>query len=184
MGHFHRAAFLTPFSYERGYAPDPMDEMLQLAANAHVMDQLTADGVNVALPVSACDIDLVAFVESRTAPGGIVFVPIQVAVLHGNELSRNIAAARASDLLIALIWNVDKPGPIRSFAFTSSELKLVKTIHLMDLRSSVGMHSLGPKQSTLQSAIEPFAMSSGKWVKKLLAIIAGNAQSKPSESFG
>jgi hypothetical protein len=39
-----------------------MEEVLKLAACARVMDELMAEGVDVALPVGACDIDMLAFV--------------------------------------------------------------------------------------------------------------------------
>jgi hypothetical protein len=164
-----------------------MEEMLKLAARARVMDELMAEGVNVALPVGACDIDMLAFVESRTAPCGLVSVPIQIVVLHEHELSRNLEVARASGVLIALVWDVGKSAPIRSFALTSAELTLVKMIDLIDgadaERAYAGTDPLRAQESVLQNAIEPFAMSPGKWRKKLMAIIAGKPETKSGESL-
>jgi hypothetical protein len=166
-----------------------MEEMLKLAARARVMDELMADGVNVASPVGACDIDLLALVESRTAPCGLVFVPIQiVVVLHADELSRNLEGARASGVLIALVWDIGKSAPIRSFALTSAELALVKMIDLTDGADAERAHTrtdpLAARESVLQTAIEPFAMSPGKWCKKLKAIIARKQETKSGELLG
>lgn len=44
---------------------------------ARVMDELTEEGVNVALPVGACDMDMLAFVVSSTPARTLVSVPIK-----------------------------------------------------------------------------------------------------------
>jgi hypothetical protein len=162
-----------------------MEEMLKLTARARVMDELMAEGVNVALPVGACDVDMLAFVKSSTVPCGLVFVPIQVVVFE-DGLSRNLEAAVGSDVLIALVWDVGESAPIRSFALTSAELALVKTIDLMAdaERAYAGTDPLRGRESVLQNAIEPFAMSPGKWRKKLIAVIAGKPETKSGESLG
>jgi hypothetical protein len=164
-----------------------MDEMRKLAARARVMDELMAEGVNVALPVGACDVDMLAFVKSRTAPCGLVFVPIQIAVFE-DGLSRNLEAALASDVLIVLVWDVGESAPIRSFALTSAELTVVKMIDLVDgtgaERAYAATDPLRARESVLQNAIEPFAISPGEWRKKLMAVIAGKPETKSGESLG
>jgi hypothetical protein len=161
-----------------------MDEMLKLAARARVIDELMAEGVNVALPVGTCDIDMLAFVESRTDPCGLVSVPIQIIVLRGEGLSRNLEAARASGVLVALVWEVDELAPTRSFAFTSAELTLVKMINLMDAadaeRARAGADpARARREAVLQNAMKPFAMAPGQWRKKLMAIVAGRSETSP-----
>ncbi len=105
--------------------------MLKLAARARVIDELMAEGVNVALPVVACDIDLLAFMESRTEPCGVVPVPIQIVVSREDGLARHLETARAFGVLVALIWDAAERVPIRSFALTSAELTLVRMIDRM-----------------------------------------------------
>ena len=105
---------------------------LKWAARAHVIDELMAEAINVALPVGACDIDILAFLESRTEPCGLVSVPIQIIVSRGDALSRNLRAARVLGMLVALVWDIGELAPIQSFALTSAELTLVKMIDLMD----------------------------------------------------
>jgi hypothetical protein len=96
-----------------------------------VIDELMAEGVNVALPVVACDIDLLAFMESRTEPCGVVPVPIQIVVSREDGLARHLETARAFGVLVALIWDAAERVPIRSFALTSAELTLVRMIDRM-----------------------------------------------------
>ena len=161
-----------------------MEEMLKLAARARVMDELMAEGVNVALPVGACDIVMLAFVTSRTAPCGLVFVPIQIVVFE-DGVSRNRETALAPDVLVALVRDVGESAPIRSFALTSAELTLVKMMDGADAeRTYAGTDPLRARASVLQNAIEPFAMSPGKWRKKLMAVIAENPETKSGESSG
>jgi hypothetical protein len=84
--------------------------MLKWAARAHVIDELMAEAINVALPVGACDIDILAFLESRTEPCGLVSVPIQIVVSRGDALSRNLQAARVLGVLVALVWDIGGVG--------------------------------------------------------------------------
>jgi hypothetical protein len=71
---------------------------------------------------------------------------------------------------------------------TSAELTLVKMIDLIDgadaERAYAGIDPLRAQESVLQNAIEPFAMSPGKWRKKLMAIIAVKPETKSGESLG
>ena len=76
-----------------------MDGMLKLAARAHVIDELMAEAINVALPVGACDIDMLALLESRMEPCGLVSVPVKIVVSRSDGLSRNLEAARLRNAL-------------------------------------------------------------------------------------
>jgi hypothetical protein len=161
-----------------------MDGMLKWAARAHVIDELMAEAINVALPVGACDIDILAFLESRTEPCGLVSVPIQIVVSRGDALSRNLQAARVLGMLVALVWDIGESAPMRSFALTSAELTLVKMIDLMDgaraARAFAGAGSApAQRENVLRNAMKPFAMSRGQWRKKLLGIVGGRPETEP-----
>jgi hypothetical protein len=161
-----------------------MDEMLKWAARAHVIDELMAEAINVALPVGPCDIDMLAFVESRTEPCGLVSVPIRIIVSRVDGLSRNLEAARASGILVALVWDVGEFAPLRSFALTAAELTLVKMIDLMEgahpVRACAGAEpARALRETTLQNVMRPFAMSRGQWRKKLMGFIQGRPETEP-----
>jgi hypothetical protein len=139
---------------------------------------------NVALPVGACDIDMLAFLESPTEPCGLVSVPIQIVVSRGDGLSRTLDAARAVGMLVALVWDVGELAPMRSFALTSAELTLVKMIDLMDgahaARACAGAESARARRETiLENAMKPFAMSRGQWRKKILGFVGGSPETQP-----
>ena len=158
--------------------------MLKWAARAHVIDELMAEAVNVALPVGASDIDILAFLESRTEPCGLVSVPIQIVVSRGDALSRNLQAARVLGMLVALVWDIGDLAPIGSFALTSAELTLVKMIDLMDgahaARAFAGAEPAPAQRETiLRNAMKPFAMSRGQWRKKLTGIVGTRPETEP-----
>ena len=117
-----------------------MDAMLKCAARAHVIDELLAEAIHVALPEGACGIDVLAFLESRADPFGLVSVPIQIVVSRSDELSRNLEAARAMGMLVALVWDGEL-APMQSFALTSAELTLVRMIDLMSRAISAPAHA-------------------------------------------
>jgi len=161
-----------------------MDGMLKWAARAHVIDELMAEAINVALPVGACDIDMLAFLESRTEPCGVVSVPIQIVVSHSDALSRNLQAARTLGMLVALVWDIGESAPIRSFALTSAELTVVKMIDLMDgaqaARAYAGAEpGRAQRERMLRNAMKPFAMSRGQWRKKLMGVVGGRPEAEP-----
>jgi hypothetical protein len=161
-----------------------MDGMLKWAAHAHVIDELMADAINVALPVGACDIDMLALLESRTEPCGLVSVPIKIVVSRSDGLSRSLDAARAHGSLVALVWDVGELAPIRSFALTSAELTLLKMIDLMDgahaARAGAGAEPAQVRrEARLRNAMKPFAMSRGQWRKKLTDIVGGKPEAEP-----
>jgi hypothetical protein len=150
-------------------------EMLELVGRARLMDELLEDGVNVAVPMGACEMDILAYLDSGTAACRIVSVPIKVASFCSDALSSNLWAARASGLLIALVWDISNPEHVRTFAFTPAELTVVKMIEVIQ-RASAARSGERPDQActreaVLQNALEPFAMSPGKWRKKLIAIL-------------
>jgi hypothetical protein len=158
-----------------------MDGMLKWAARAHVIDELMAEAINVALPVGACDIDMLAFLESRTEPCGVVSVPIQIVVSHSDALSRNLQAARTLGMLVALVWDIGESAPVRSFALTSAELTVVKMIDLMDAARAYAGAEPGraQRERMLRNAMKPFAMSRGQWRKKLMGIVGGGPETEP-----
>lgn len=52
--------------------------MLELAERARLLDELMEYGVSVALPIAACEFDMLASVDSRTEASTVVSVPINI----------------------------------------------------------------------------------------------------------
>jgi hypothetical protein len=150
-------------------------EMQQLLGRSRVMDELLEDGVNVAVTVGVGEIDMFAYVDSRTAACRIVSVPIKIASFCSDALSSNLEASRASGLLIALVWGASDPDQVRTFAFTPAELTVVKMIEIIE-RGGAARSGEPPNEAYSPEAalnvLEPFAMSAGKWREKISAILA------------
>jgi hypothetical protein len=126
---------------------------------------------------------MIAFLESRMEPSGLVSVPIKIVVSRGDGLSRHLEPARALGMLVALVWDADELTPLRSFALTSAELTLLKMIDLMDgansARGCVREHTRTRRETILRNAIQPFAMSRGQWRRKLMGLIAAKPPPEP-----
>ena len=149
--------------------------MLDLVGRARLMDELLEEGVNVVLPTGASEIDMLAYVDSRTAACTIVSVPIKVTSFCSDALSSNLEAARASGILIMLVWGVSNPEHVRTFAFTPAELTVMKMIGIIGRTGAAGSGEPADQRRTpeavLQNALERFAMSPGKWREKIVAIL-------------
>jgi hypothetical protein len=161
--------------------------MMDLVGLARLMNELLEDGVNVALPRGACEIDMLAYVDSRAAECTIASVPIKVTSCCSDALASNLEAARASGLLIALVWGISNSEHARTFAFTPAELTVVKMIAIIGrtsaARSGEPADPACTPEAVLQNALEPFAMSPGKWRKKIVAILEDKSISRCSNRF-
>ena len=160
-----------------------MDAMIKWAARRHVIDELMAEEINVALPVVDCDIDMLAFL-SLTESGGLVSVPIRVVVSHEDGLSRDLEAARESNMLVTLVCGVGGLAPIRSFALSSAELTLLRMLGLMN-DANIAPTGSGAqcvragRNAILQNAMKQFAISRGQWRKKLTGVVEAKPQTAP-----
>jgi hypothetical protein len=150
-------------------------EMLELAGRARLMDELMEDGVSVALPIAACEFDMLAFVDSRTEASVLVSVPINIVSFGVDALWSNLKAARTSGLLIARVWEISNPEQVRTFALTPAELTVLKMIQMIEracpVRASRAPDPSCAREAVAHKALEPFAMARGKWRKKIVAIL-------------
>jgi hypothetical protein len=75
----------------------------------------------------------------------------------------------------------------RTFAFTPAELTVVKMIAIIGrtsaARSGEPADPACTPEAVLQNALEPFAMSPGKWRKKIVAILEDKSISHCSNRF-
>jgi hypothetical protein len=144
---------------------------LQRLACSHLMDELMAERINVALPVASCGMDMLASPDTIGEGGAVLCIPIRVLLVNPGRFAQDIRSAGTPGLLVAMMGEVRQPASIQSFAFTAVELTLVKMIVLID-RAEV-MHqpaaSLPGTRSILLKAIESFAIRPGQWRHKLIA---------------
>jgi hypothetical protein len=150
-------------------------ETRELMGRARLIDELREDGVNVAFPTCAGEIDLLAYVDSRIAACTVVSVPIKIVSFRSDASSSNLDAARASGLLIALVWDISNPAHVRTFALTRADIIVVKMIEIIERAASARFGELPDRaitpEAVLRRALEPFAMFPGKWREKIAAIL-------------
>jgi len=75
-------------------------------------------------------------------------------------------------------------GADAELRLTSAELTVVKMIDLMDganaARACAGAEPARERRETLlQNAMKPFAMSRGQWRNKLMGIVGGRPETEP-----
>jgi hypothetical protein len=149
--------------------------MLTLAACSRLRDELLGEGIRVALAIGSRELDLIASVEFSDAVGPSAWIPIKIVAAGADELVASLEDVRPSGLVIALVCRSGKAEAVQAFAFTPTELIVVKMIALMKRRSEPRsferVDPTGVRELTLPDEIEPFAISPGQWRTKLLAML-------------
>jgi hypothetical protein len=123
--------------------------------------ELSRHGIRTVWPTGTRELDLLASVESGDA-GFDTWVPIKVLAVGADELATSLEGTRAPGLVIALVWNGLNPADFRTFALTPAELIVVKMIAVIGRGNAACA-----QETTLQQAMEPFAMLPGEWRRKI-----------------
>jgi hypothetical protein len=140
-------------------------EMFKRAACSRLKGELLKDGVKIAPPSGARELDMLASVDSRNDRPNL-WVPIKVLAVGADELAGNLEHTKTPGLVIALVWRGSNPEDIRTFAFTPAELIVVKMIALIGRENA-----MCAQETTLQRAIEPFTMWPGQWRTKITTML-------------
>jgi hypothetical protein len=128
-----------------------MNDLLGATVRASLMDELAIEGINTALPVAACGIDMLGLIESNSYPYLLSIIPINVRVLSREWcLPGDPRPLHLSGLLVMLRWDVYTSRIIRRYAFTCSEL------------------SQAPQMT--EAAMGSFVIREGKWRRKFLSV--------------
>jgi hypothetical protein len=149
--------------------------MFKRTACSRVKAELLKDGIEVASPICARELDMLASADACDAGRARVWIPIKVLAVRADELSRNLASARASGLVIARVWNGLSSEAVRTFAFTPPELTVAKMIalikHANATRVTKDVDPAFAQATALQEAMEPFTMLPGQWRKKIATML-------------
>jgi hypothetical protein len=132
---------------------------------AQLVHELAREGVHLALPATACGVDLLAYPTPR-ANAVVAAVPIQLVVMSHDASWREFAALRTSGLLVLLLDDAQETQGVRTFALTAPELVLVQMVGLIDA-TALSQPANRCKASALRQALEPYAMVSGNWRTKI-----------------
>ena len=154
-----------------------MLQLGDLAERARLIGELQSDGIALALPLRAGNIDLLAWTDP---PGA--WVPITVATMGAvaGIMSRRFTQAAAPGLYIAVIDDDRaRPAAKRTFAFTPAELLMVKMVETIErARRANGKEQPQSSQAlemAIRHVIDPFGTAAGQWRRKLAAVMAHRA---------
>ena len=146
-------------------------EVLDCARRARVMDQLTNDGIQLALPLSDGDIDMFAYAARGAAFGTVAAVPIKVESFGFDAFASHLATLKPSGLLVVVICETGTPQRIGTFAFTPAELLLLKMVGAIERNTAISSQR-PPANRALGKALESYAMCAGKWREKIRMVLA------------
>jgi hypothetical protein len=151
-------------------------EFVQLRSQTRLIDEITADGVSLALPLHDDEhTDWLAYLSSSVGRWPLRSVPIKVKNLGTTFVASDLERERASGLLVVTVCEVADPSQVRSFAFTPAELMLVRMVGVIGAAGGPQFpwdpeDKLAPSRA-FRSAIKPYAMSPGKWREKIVALL-------------
>jgi hypothetical protein len=150
-------------------------ETLQLLGRARLIDELLEDGLNVALPMRAGEIDMLAYIDSSATQYPMASVPIKVKSLCSFPISTAIEGVRSPCLLTAFVWGTNAPARAPIFALTLAELVVVKMIGVINRANAAqaggAFDEAYRSNAILPDVLEPYAMSVGKWRRKISALL-------------
>jgi hypothetical protein len=138
-------------------------ELRHCILRARLMDQLTRDGVQVALPATLSGVDLLAYTAPLNNNAPISTVPIKLMCMAYDTFLRDFGRLRTAGLLVLLLE--DAGEHVNTFALAAPELTLVQMVGLIDAKDDpLDERS---QASVLRRVLEPYAMTSGGWRSKI-----------------
>jgi hypothetical protein len=140
-------------------------ELVDVLTRTRLMDALVEDGLNVALPLCASSVDILAYNNQPSSSCHIVSVPIRVKLINRLALPQDFETELPDGLLAVLMCGNDPTEQPRTYALTPSELTFIKMVGLIAQASTAGT------SASLRAALEPFAMTRGQWRRKIKAML-------------
>jgi hypothetical protein len=141
----------------------PRAELRHCILRARLMDQLSREGVQVALPTSLSGIDLLAYTAPLNNNAPISTVPIKMMCMAYDTFLRDFARLRTAGLLVLLLE--DAGEHVNTFALAAPELTLVQMVGLIDAKDDPRDDC--SQASVLRRVLQPYAMTSGGWRSKI-----------------
>jgi hypothetical protein len=138
-------------------------ELRHCILRARLMDELSREGVQVALPASLSGIDLLAYTAPLNNNAPISTVPIKLMCMAYDTFLRNFARLRTAGLLVLLLE--DAGEHVNTFVLAAPELALVQVVGLIDAKDDPLDDC--SQASVLRRVLQPYAMIPGGWRSKI-----------------
>ncbi len=156
-------------------------QIVELLGRQRLIAELVRDGLEVAIPVRDCGVDLIAYAELSRQVIRFSSKPIQMKASSGSAFAVDRKYGAVSDLILAYVWHLVDPEKAVTYAMTfqraveiATEMGWTKTASWES-----GIYtSTKPSQKLLQ-LLEKHRVGRGAW---LLLITEGNLHRPDIES--
>jgi|GEM_PF-615384 len=148
-------------------------QLVELAGRHLVIAQLTAGGVEVAIPVRDKGIDLIAYVDTGDTMQRFVACPLQLKVASGRRFGLDKKYAKVKNLLLTYVWNIDEPEKSQVYAMTYTQALTILIAKGYDKSSSWkdgGSYSVSVPDKRLMELLEPYHMNAKAWAQRVAAV--------------
>lgn len=163
--------FVDPPKRGNSRAPGSLDpQQVELIGRSLLVGELLRDGLEVALPERDRGIDLIAYVDGLSEPGGTFTArPIQLKARTEPAFSVHRKYERIPSLLIADIWYVQRPVDLEIYCVTYVEALAIATTMGWTKTPSweAGMYRMNRPSVRLRQLLGPYRMGPGKWRTKV-----------------
>jgi hypothetical protein len=141
---------------------------LELIGRSLLVGELLRDSLEVALPERDRGIDLIAYLEGDPSGAPFIARPIQLKARTAPAFS--VASKYEPSLLLAYLWNVDRPRDLEAFCMTYVEaFTIAKAMAWTNTASwKAGLYRMSPPSAKLRGLLEPHRMAPGRWRAKVL----------------
>jgi hypothetical protein len=155
---------------ERPQNPEAKDNQLTELAGKHLLiAQLTAAGLEVAVPVRDRGIDLIAYLDRGTPPRDFVACPIQLKASTGEGFSLDKKYEKTANLILAYVWHVTDPVGYSIYALSYREALdiLHRKGHTAAKCWENGRWNITRADKQLIRMLEMYKMTPKKWVERV-----------------
>jgi len=168
---------------ERPHTSDSKDSQLTELAGKHLLiAQLTAAGLEVAVPVRDRGIDLIAYLDRGTPSRNFVAYPIQLKANAGEGFSLDKKYEKTANLILAYVWHVTDPVGYSIYALSYREALAIlhRKGHTAAKCWENGRWNISKADKQLVQMLEPYKMNSKKWVERVSSALLEESDARPA----
>lgn len=144
---------------------------IELVGRYHLIAELLADGIEVAMPIRDRGVDLIAYLETHKPTDHFYSLPIQLKVSSRRSFSLDKKYASIRGLLLVYAWGATGPETEREFyAMNYSQAKklLDEMGHAAtDSWTIKGRYVTSRPSERLIKAMRRHKMTRGNWLKRI-----------------
>lgn len=144
-------------------------QVTELMGRNHLVNQILAAGIEVAIPVRDHGVDLVAYLDIEAIAGGYFARPIQIKASSAQAFSIYKKYARFPHLILAYIWNLRSAEKVVVYGLDYEDaLSVAKKVGYLETKSwTNGKYTTTAPSEKLKKLLQPYEMSAEKWVATL-----------------